>query len=144
MTRVMAVDYGLKRIGIALTDPLQIIARPFDMIESVSLRKNALKIIELAKNNDVSTIVLGLPISMNGSKGTMVEIVYNLISEIQSLSNIEITTIDERLTTIQAKRILVDELNFSRGKIRLLKDKIAAALILQTYLNIKINVHGTK
>jgi putative Holliday junction resolvase len=140
----MAVDYGLKRIGIALTDPLQIIARPFDMIESVSLRKNALKIIELAKNNDVSTIVLGLPISMNGSKGTMVEIVYNLISEIQSLSNIEITTIDERLTTIQAKRILVDELNFSRGKIRLLKDKIAAALILQTYLNIKINVHGTK
>jgi len=140
----MAVDYGLKRIGIALTDPLQIIARPFDMIESVSLRENALKIIELAKSNDVSTIVLGLPISMNGSKGTMVEIVYNLISEIQSLSNIEITTIDERLTTIQAKRILVDELNFSRGKIRLLKDKIAAALILQTYLNIKINVHGTK
>jgi len=140
----MAVDYGLKRIGIALTDPLQIIARPFDMIESVSLRKNALKIIELAKNNDVSTIVLGLPISMNGSKGTMVEIVCNLISEIQSLSNIEITTIDERLTTIQAERILVDELNFSRGKIRLLKDKIAAALILQTYLNIKINVYGTK
>jgi putative Holliday junction resolvase len=114
------------------------------MIESVSLRKNALKIIELAKNNDVSTIVLGLPISMNGSKGTMVEIVCNLISEIQSLSNIEITTIDERLTTIQAERILVNELNFSRGKIRLLKDKIAAALILQTYLNIKINVYGTK
>jgi putative Holliday junction resolvase len=140
----MAVDYGLKRIGIALTDLLQIIAKPFDMVESVSLRKNALKIIELAENNDVSIIVLGLPINMDGSMGAMVEIVYNFISEVRSFSKIEITTIDERLTTAQAKRVLMNELNFPRKKCKLLKDKMAAALILQTYLSTRVNACGIR
>jgi putative Holliday junction resolvase len=135
----MAIDYGLKRIGIALTDLLQIIAKPFDMVENVSLKKNALKIIEVAKNNNVSIIVLGLPINMDGSMGTMVEIVYSFISEVKSFSNIEITTIDERLTTVQAKRVLIEEFNFPRKKYRLLKDKMAAALILQTYLSTRTN-----
>jgi putative Holliday junction resolvase len=134
----MGIDYGLKRIGIAMTDLLQITANPFNTIESLSLKKNALKIVELAKDNDVSTIVLGLPVNMNGSKGEMTEIVCNFIDEIKSLSDVEITTIDERLTTAQAERILIEEADISREKRKGLKDKIAAALILQTFLDTKV------
>lgn len=133
----MAIDYGFKRIGIAMTDIMQIMASPFETIESTSLKKNALNIVEIAKNNDVSTIVVGLPINMNGTEGEMAETVRSFIEEIKAISDIEIKIIDERLTTAQAERMLVDEADISRDKRKGLKDKVAAALILQTYLDTK-------
>lgn len=133
----MAVDYGFKRIGIALTDIMQIMASPYETIESISLKKNAQKIVEIAKNNDVSTIVVGMPVNMNGTEGEMAETVRSFIKEIEAISDIEIKTIDERLTTAQAERMLVDEADISRDKRKGLKDKVAAALILQTYLDTK-------
>jgi putative Holliday junction resolvase len=134
----MGIDYGLKRIGIAITDFLQITASPFDTIKNVSLKKNALKILEIAKNNGVSIIVLGLPLNMNGTEGKMAETVRKFIEEIKFLSDIEITTVDERLTTVQAERMLIEEADISRGKRKNLKDKIAAVLILQTYLDMQV------
>jgi putative Holliday junction resolvase len=134
MSRIVGIDYGLKRIGIAMTDLLRITASPFDTIKNVSLKKNVLKILEIAKNNDVSVIVLGLPLNMNGTEGRMAEIVHKFIEEIKLLSDIEVTTVDERLTTVQAERMLVEEADISRERRKDLKDKIAAALILQTYL----------
>ncbi|GHT36636.1 putative pre-16S rRNA nuclease [Endomicrobiia bacterium] len=131
----MGVDYGLKRIGIAMTDILHITSSPFDTIESVSIRKNTLKILEIAKTNDVSVIVFGLPVNMNGSEGEMAKTVRKVIEEIKLISSIEVTTIDERLTTAQAERILIDEGDISRRKRKGLKDKIAAALILQIYVD---------
>jgi putative Holliday junction resolvase len=133
----MSVDYGLKQIGIAITDILQITASPYGTIKSLSLKKNALKILDIAKNNDISIIVLGLPINMNGEEGEMAKTVRRFIEEIKSISDIEVATIDERLTTAQAERMLVDEFDISRKKRKKLKDKIAAALILQRYLDIK-------
>jgi putative Holliday junction resolvase len=133
----MSVDYGLKQIGIAITDILQITASPYGTIKSLSLKKNALKILDIAKNNDISTIVLGLPINMNGEEGEMAKTVRRFIEEIKSISDIEVVTIDERLTTAQAERMLVDEFDISRKKRKTLKDKIAAALILQRYLDIR-------
>ena len=137
MGRAMALDYGLKRIGIPMTDIMQIMASPFDTIDSVSLKKNAGKIIEIAKNNDVSTIVVGLPINMDGTEGEMAETVRKFIEEIKLISDIEIVTIDERLTTAQAERMLIDEGDISREKRKGLKDKLAASFILQTYLDTK-------
>ena len=137
MGRAMALDYGLKRIGIAMTDIMQIMASPFDTIESVSLKKNAGKIIEIAKNNDVSTIVVGLPINMDGTECEMAVTVRKFIEEIKLISDIEIVTIDERLTTAQAERMLIDEGDISREKRKGLKDKLAASFILQTYLDTK-------
>ncbi|MDR2645297.1 MAG: Holliday junction resolvase RuvX [Endomicrobium sp.] len=137
MSRVMGVDYGLKRIGLAMTDLLRITASPFDTIESVSIKKNAVKILEIAKANNVSVIVFGLPVNMNGTEGEMSETVREAVDEIKTLSSdVEVTTIDERLTTAQAERILIEEADVSREKRKGLKDKIAAALILQTYLDI--------
>jgi putative Holliday junction resolvase len=135
----MGIDYGLKRIGIAMTDILQVVASPFDIIESISFKKDAVAIAGIAKKNDVSCIVFGLPINMNGTEGEMVESIRKVIEEIKSISNINVETIDERLTTVQAERMLVQEANLSRQKRKGLKDKIAASFILQTYLNIQCN-----
>lgn len=137
MGRAMAIDYGLKRIGIAMTDIMQIMASPFETIESVSLKKNAAKIVEIAKNNDVSTIVVGIPVNMNGTEGEMAETVRKFIEEINAISEIPVVTIDERLTTAQAERMLVDEGDVSREKRKGLKDRLAASFILQTYLDTK-------
>ena len=137
MGRAMALDYGLKRIGIAMTDIMQIMASPFDTIESVSLKKNAAKIVEIAANNDVSTIVVGLPVNMNGTEGEMAETVRKFIEELKALSSIEIVTVDERLTTAQAERMLIEEGDVSRDKRKGLKDRLAASFILQTYLDTK-------
>jgi len=133
----MGVDYGLKKIGIAITDMMQIVASPFCTIESTSLEKNALKVLEIAENNSVSLIVLGLPVNMNGRCGEMAEIVYKFIDKIKFFSNIELTTVDERLTTAQTEKMLIDEAGISRKKRKYIKDKIAAALILQTYLGMR-------
>lgn len=130
----MGIDYGLKRIGVAMTDIMRTMAIPFDSVISLSLKKNASRILEIAKNNDVSIIVFGLPINMNGSEGKMVSTVYDLIEIIKSISaNIKVITVDERLTTVQAEKILVNYV--PRKKRKNLKDKIAATLILQTYLD---------
>ncbi|MCA6070973.1 MAG: Holliday junction resolvase RuvX [Endomicrobium sp.] len=135
MARLMGIDYGLKRIGIAMTDMLQITSSPFETIESVSLKKNTVRLLEIAKNNDVSVIVFGLPIKMNGTEGEMACIVRKVVEEIKSLSSIEVAMIDERLTTAQAERMLIDEGDVSREKRKGLKDKIAASLILQIYMD---------
>jgi putative Holliday junction resolvase len=135
MSRLMGVDYGSKRIGIAITDITRVVAIPFDTIKSVSLKKNAFKIVEIAKNNDVSIIVFGLPINMNGAEGVMTEIVRSVIYKIKSFSNINIVTVDERLTTLQIEKMLIDEANVSRKKRKKLRDKIAAAIILRAYLD---------
>jgi len=131
----MGIDYGLKKIGVAITDITQIIASPFCTIESASLKENALEVLKIAEDNSVSLIVLGLPINMNGSYGDMTRIVYEFIDKIKSFSGIEIVTVDERLTTAQAERMLIDEADISRKKRKCIKDRIAAALILQTYLD---------
>lgn len=133
----MALDYGLKRIGIAMTDIMQIMASPFDTIESFSLKKNAENILKIAKENDVSVIIVGIPINMNGTEGEMAETVREFIEELKLISDIEIITIDERLTTAQAERMLVEEGDISRNKRKGLKDRLAASFILQTYLDTK-------
>jgi putative Holliday junction resolvase len=133
----MGVDYGLKRIGIAMTDCLRITASPFDTIVSETLKKNAAKILEIAKANDVSVIVFGLPLNMSGLEGEMVETVRRVVDEIKILSSVvEVITVDERLTTVQAERVLIEEGNVPRKKRKYLKDKMAATFILQTYLNV--------
>jgi putative Holliday junction resolvase len=135
--RILAIDYGLKRIGLAMTDLLQIAASPFETIESVSLKKNALKISEIAKANEVSEIVVGLPLSMNGDESEMTETVNKFIEELKAVSGLPVVSVDERLTTAQAERVLVEEADVSRAKRKGLKDKVAAAIILQTHLDIR-------
>ena len=138
MGRILALDYGKKRIGLAISDLLQITASPYDVIESVSYKKDAAKILEIAKTNEVSAVVVGMPVNMNGTEGEMTDIVKRFIEEFDALgSGIEIKTVDERLTTMQAERMLTEEADLSRSKRKSVRDKVAAALILQIYLDTK-------
>lgn len=132
----MAIDYGFKKIGIALTDPLQIIAKPFQTIKNISLINSAAKIVSISKEQNVTTIVLGLPINMDGTFGKMTKYIYQLSKTILKLTDIQIVTLDERLTTKQAKDVL-RILNIKSRSYKLIEDRIAAALILQTYLELK-------
>ncbi|MCL2144399.1 MAG: Holliday junction resolvase RuvX [Endomicrobia bacterium] len=136
MGRIMGIDYGIKRIGIAMTDIMRIMASPFETIDSSeSIKKNAAKIVEIAKNNDVSEIVVGVPVNMNGTEGEMAETVRKFIEELKKITDMQIFEIDERLTTAQAERMLIDEGDVSRNKRKGLKDRLAAAFILQTHLD---------
>lgn len=140
MGRIMGIDYGVKRIGIAMTDIMQIMASPFKTIDSSeSIKKNAANILEIAKNNDVSSIVIGLPVNMNGTEGEMAQTVRKFIEELKEITDMPIFEIDERLTTAQAERMLIDEGDISREKRKGLKDKLAASFILQTYIDTAIN-----
>jgi len=131
----MGVDYGLKRIGLAMTDPLEIIASPFDTIESVSLKKDAQKIVEIAENNQVSEIVVGIPV--NDYHVEMADKITKFISNVRELTKIKVETVDESFSTGQAEEILVGKADVSREKRKGVKDRLAAAIILQRYLESK-------
>jgi putative Holliday junction resolvase len=136
----MGIDYGFKSVGIAMSDLTQTMASPFGIIENLSSKKNALEILKLAEKNDVSVIVLGLPINMNGGFGEMTRIVYRFIEVIKYFSDIRVETVDERLTTVQVERMLINEAGLSRKKRKYVKDKLVAALILQTYLDMRMTI----
>jgi len=139
LSRLMGIDYGFKNIGIAMSDLTQTVASPFSVIENLSFRENALRILEIVDKNDVSLIVLGLPINMNGSFGEMTKTVYKFINVIKSFRDIRVETIDERLTTTQVEKMLINEADLSRRERKCVKDKVAAALILQIYLDVHIS-----
>ncbi|MFA7073799.1 MAG: Holliday junction resolvase RuvX [Endomicrobiaceae bacterium] len=139
MGRFLGIDYGKKRIGLALSDILGMMAQPFDVIESKGLNNNVDTILKIAENNEVTCIVVGIPVNMNSSEGEMANIAREFTEELKKKTEIKVDMIDERLTTVQAERVLVEEANVSREKRKNLRDKIAATFILQTYLDIKAN-----
>ncbi|MDD2523850.1 MAG: Holliday junction resolvase RuvX [Endomicrobiia bacterium] len=139
MGRFLGIDYGKKRIGLSLSDILGMMAQPFDVIESKGLNNNVDNILKIVKDNEVSCIVVGVPINMNSSEGEMANIAREFVEELKKKTDILVETIDERLTTVQADRVLIEEANISREKRKNLRDKIAATFILQTYLDIKAN-----
>jgi putative Holliday junction resolvase len=138
MGRFLGIDYGKKRIGLALSDIMAIFAQPFDVIESKGIKNDALNILKISKENAVSCIVIGIPMRLDTSEGAMAELTKEFIEELKKLTTeIKIDIIDERLTTVQAERMLTEEANMSREKRKNIRDKIAATFILQTYLDIK-------
>lgn len=134
--RYLGIDYGKKRIGLALSDIMGMMAQPYDVIEFKGLKNNVENILKIAKEKEVSCIVIGKPINMNGTEGEMVATINELVEELKKFTDIKIELVDERLTTTQAERVLVEEANVSREKRKGLRDKLAATFILQTYLDI--------
>lgn len=131
MRRILGLDVGERRIGVALSDALGITAQGLETIE----RENALvEIKDLIKEHDIKTIIVGMPFNMNGSKGESARLTDDFIALLRREMGIEVATVDERLTTAQGERILL-EADLSRKKRKRSIDKIAAQLILQTYLD---------
>ena len=135
MGRVLGIDYGKKRIGLAISDIMQIVAQPFDVIESKGLSNDVINVLKIAKEKEVACIVVGIPKNMNNTEGEMAEVAKTFVEELKKQTEIKIEVIDERLTTVQAERMLTEEANISRKKRKGVRDKIAATFILQTYLD---------
>ena len=132
--RIMALDFGTKRIGIAMSDELMITAQGLDSLYRNELQGDLAHILKLTQENNVSEIVVGLPLNMNGTYSAKTKEVVVFIDELSKAVKLPVKTWDERLTSMQAERVLL-EADASRAKRRKVTDKLAAQIILQSYLD---------
>jgi putative Holliday junction resolvase len=134
--RLMAIDYGERSVGVAISDELQLPVRPLATIRREKLRYAGLidRIRALVAENGVATLVVGLPLNMDGTRGAAVERVENFISDLRRSVSIPIVTVDERLTSHEADQIL-REMGVSLRERRARSDEYAASLILQDYID---------
>ena len=132
--RIMAVDYGDSRIGIAVSDLLGLIASPVGTVRSVGMRGDVDMLVDKAKQLGADLVVLGLPLNMDGSEGVRAEKTRKLGSVIAKVGSIAVDYMDERLTTVSAERVL-DEAEMRWDKRKEIVDTISAQIILQTYLD---------
>ena len=136
--RILGIDYGDTRVGIAITDPLQITAQGLETIDYKGNDKVLLKRLdEIFEQYEVDTIVVGMPYNMNGSSSFRVEATEKFIHKLKCKYNkMNIVTIDERLTTVEAHRTMND-LGINKSKKKMLVDTISAVYILEKYLNLE-------
>jgi putative Holliday junction resolvase len=131
ISRTLGLDVGDARIGLALSDPLGIIASPLTIITRKNIEADIQSIVAIAEKNDVGRIIVGLPFSMDGSLGSQADKVRAFADEFARHTAIPLEYRDERLSTVAAKRILQETRKTNRET---RYDAAAAALILQTYL----------
>lgn len=134
MGRIMGLDIGERRIGVAVSDPLMLTAQG---IESYRCRDRAADIAHLQKlaaDYGVSLVVAGLPVNMNNTIGPQAEYVQEFMREFQDKTGLPVQYWDERMTSMQATRYLL-EADVSRQKRRKVVDKMAAVLILQAFMD---------
>ena len=131
--RKMGIDYGDKRIGIAMTDALCIISSPFEVYQNKGEEDALSHINKLIKDYDVDEVAMGLPLNMDGTEGERALIHKAFGEKLASLSGVKVSFVDERLTSAEAEEILISS-GVRREKRKELIDKISAQIILQTYL----------
>ncbi len=131
--RILGLDPGEKRIGVAVTDPLGITAQGIDVITFQNLDSALLEIKVICQNYQVEKIVIGNPLNMNGTRGPG-SINAGLLAElVEERLEVPVELIDERLTSVSAERTLISG-GVRRKNRRKVKDKLAAVLILENYL----------
>ena len=132
----MAIDYGERSVGVAISDELQLTVRPLTTIrrEKEKFAHVIRRISELVAENGIATLVVGLPLNMDGTRGAAVERVESFISELRRSVLIPIVTVDERLTSHEADRMLRD-MGVGLRERRARSDEYAAMIILQDYID---------
>ena len=135
--RVMGLDVGSKTVGVAISDPLGFTAQGVEIIkiDEETEEFGFDRLGELVKEYKVEKFVVGLPKNMNNTEGPRVEACKAYGDKIKEIFGIPVDYQDERLTTVQAERMLVEQADVSRGKRKKVIDKLAAQLILQNYLD---------
>ena len=132
--RVMALDYGDVRIGIALSDVTRFLASGLENYTRCGLEKDCQHIADLITSNNVRVVVIGLPLNMDGSSGVRVEKTKEFAEELKKYTTANIEFLDERLTSVSAEKILISA-DVSRKKRKQVLDKLSATIILQDYLD---------
>ena len=131
----MGLDVGDKTIGVAVSDELGIIANPVTVIQrTASPRKDIGEIRRIAEEYGVERIVVGMPLMLDGTVGIQAEKVQAFVEALRRRVAVPVVTQDERLTTAEVERVLI-EMDQSRAKRKKIIDKLAAAVILQSYLD---------
>lgn len=136
MKRIMGIDYGDARTGVALSDLLCTLVGSTTVVPSRNRDKAIADIVRLAKENEVGLIVVGLPRNMDGSEGPRAELCRQFAALLQEATGLEVTMWDERRTTVEAHNILSQH-NYHGQKRKNTVDAVAASLILEGYLNFR-------
>ena len=133
MKRVMGVDYGDARTGVAISDLLCSIVGSATVIHSRNTEKTINQLLELIQKNDVGEIVVGLPKNMNGTEGPRAELCREFAARLEDATGLKVVLWDERRTTVEAHNILSDH-NYHGKRRKDTVDAVAASLILEGYL----------
>ena len=141
MSRVLGLDVGDKRIGVALSDEGRLIASPLTVIQSVGWGPDSREILRLMEEHGAELIVCGLPRNMDGSIGFQAKKVLALAEQLE-LAGLHVIYQDERLTTVTAERALIEG-GMHRQERKGTVDKVAAAVILQQYLDTLRNIEAS-
>ncbi|MBQ8004957.1 MAG: Holliday junction resolvase RuvX [Clostridia bacterium] len=132
--RIMGVDFGEVRTGVAVSDIGRFLASGIGYIKVGGLHKTAEKIAEMTLEQGVSAIVIGCPVNMNGTEGPRAERCRDFAEEVARLTNLPVAMIDERMTTMAASRFL-NETNTRGAKRKTVIDTLSAQIILQNFLD---------
>ncbi|MFS8741778.1 Holliday junction resolvase RuvX, partial [Synechococcus sp. WC10meta] len=133
MSRVLGIDFGEKRLGLALSDESRTLASPLAVYERKDLQSDLRFLRDLILRYQITEIVLGLPLNMDGSLGPKAQQVLEFKRALEESLKLPVHTFDERFTTAEAERALL-EANMSRRQRKAKRDALAAVLILQGYL----------
>jgi putative Holliday junction resolvase len=133
-SRVLALDLGKKRIGMALSDELGVTAQGLETLERTNIREDLARISQLAAQRSVSLILMGNPLHMSGREGRQAEYARDFGERLRAASGIPVEFWDERLTTVAAQRVL-RESGISIEKRAKAVDRLAAVILLESYLD---------
>jgi putative Holliday junction resolvase len=134
MGRVMGIDFGERRVGVSISDPQAAVAGNPSVLHVKDWKDAILKISQMVRNEDVTEIVVGLPLSLSGGEGPQAEKVREFAALLSRSCGIEVALWDERLSTVEAQRLL-QPLGKKTRRQKEKRDLIAALLILQSYLD---------
>ena len=134
--RLLALDVGSKTVGLALSDVTLTVASPMETVRRTKFSRDAATLVRIIEENDVGGLVVGLPVSMDGSEGPRCQSVRQFAANLLEHVEIPIAFWDERLSTAAVERILVGEADLSRRRRAAVVDKVAAAYILQGALDV--------
>jgi len=132
--RILALDHGTKRIGVAVSDETRTIAQPLEFIPAEPFADFLARLRQLIREKEIDLILVGLPRNMDGSYGPAAEKVQTFVGVLKSAITVPIKTWDERLTSAQANRVLIQG-GARRAKRKEKVDQTAAAILLQSYLD---------
>lgn len=132
--RILAIDYGTRRIGLALSDPSQFLASTLETVHNRGANKFVEKLVPILKENGVIAVIVGMPYNMKGDVGERGEQVKEFANSIREGIKVPVLTWDERLSTVSAEKTMIAT-NKSPSKNRHKIDQVAAAFILQSFLD---------
>ena len=134
--KILAIDYGVKRMGYAISDETESIAFPHSVSEVFDEASSIKATQDVIKETEAKKIIVGIPINMDGTSGEMVQKVMLFVNKLKEITGIDVETYDERMSTQIAEKTLLQG-DMSRSKRRKVRDKLSAQIVLQNYLDLK-------